>query len=204
MLFSIAPLNNTHQRNTFNCHSEALTRYFQQQVNQDIKRKITACFVALNNEGVIAGYYTLAASSMLLNDLPSDIRQKLPRYPSVPAVRMGRLAVVAVADRLPVLVKSGWVEYATSTASEADEFWNGPLAALMSYGALPFVGSTTRMVTLGICPGAVLITCRTSYWNFAAAACSGITWALATRRLATSEFGPWQELQVSSVAATPP
>jgi len=33
-------------------------------------------------------------------------------------------------------VKSGCVENATSTASEADEFWNGPLAALMSYGAL--------------------------------------------------------------------
>lgn len=123
MLFSIAPLNNTHQRNTFNCHSEALTRYFQQQVNQDIKRKITACFVALNNEGVIAGYYTLAASSMLLNDLPPDVRQKLPRYPSVPAVRMGRLAVdthfiglglggALVADALQRTLKSDIAAYA--------------------------------------------------------------------------------------------
>ena len=40
--------------------------------------------------------------------------------------------VVGVAEPLPVLVKSGRVENATSTVSEAEEFWNGPLAALMS------------------------------------------------------------------------
>ena len=45
--------------------------------------------------------------------------------------------------------------------------WNGPPAALMSYGALPLVGSTTRIVTLGNWPGAVLVTLRTSYLNFA-------------------------------------
>ena len=30
---------------------------------------------------------------MLLSELPADIVKKLPRYPSVPAVRLGRLAV---------------------------------------------------------------------------------------------------------------
>ena len=41
----------------------------------------------------IAGYYTLAASSIRLAELPKAVSKKLPRYPSVPAVRMGRLAV---------------------------------------------------------------------------------------------------------------
>ncbi len=41
----------------------------------------------------IAGYYTLASTSVLLADLPPGIGKKLPRYPLVPAVRMGRLAV---------------------------------------------------------------------------------------------------------------
>lgn len=54
---------------------------------------MTACFVAIDAENRIAGYYTLASASMLLSELPADIGKKLPRYPSVPAVRLGRLAV---------------------------------------------------------------------------------------------------------------
>lgn len=53
---------------------------------------MTACFIALAHERIV-GYYTLASTSLLLSDLPASIGKKLPRYPSVPAVRMGRLAV---------------------------------------------------------------------------------------------------------------
>jgi GNAT superfamily N-acetyltransferase len=54
---------------------------------------VAACFVALDDRQRIAGYYTLASASLMLADLPADIGKKLPRYPTVPAVRMGRLAV---------------------------------------------------------------------------------------------------------------
>jgi len=91
--FRVAPLDTAHNRAAFSSGSEPLDRYFQQQVTQDIRRRVTACFVALTSERRVAGYYTLAAASMLLADLPSGIGKKLPRYPLVPAVRMGRLAV---------------------------------------------------------------------------------------------------------------
>lgn len=51
------------------------------------------CFIALAEGNRIAGYYTLAAASFLVTDLPASISKKLPRYPTVAAVRMGRLAV---------------------------------------------------------------------------------------------------------------
>ena len=89
----VTTLNATHNRTAFKCDSVPLDRYFQQQVTQDIKRKIAACFVALTHDERIAGYYKLAAASILLSDLPPSIGKKLPRYPTVPAVRMGRLAV---------------------------------------------------------------------------------------------------------------
>ena len=54
---------------------------------------MTACFVATEAKGETAGYYTLASVSVSLADLPDALAKKLPRYPSVPAVRMGRLAV---------------------------------------------------------------------------------------------------------------
>lgn len=58
-----------------------------------MRRRVTACFVALDVEERIAGFYTLASTSVFLADLPAEILKKLPRYPSFPAVRMGRLAV---------------------------------------------------------------------------------------------------------------
>jgi predicted N-acetyltransferase YhbS len=41
----------------------------------------------------IAGYYTLAAGSVLLTRMPQTLSRKLPRYPDVPVARLGRLAV---------------------------------------------------------------------------------------------------------------
>lgn len=42
---------------------------------------------------MIAGYYTLAAGGIPLTDLPESLTKRLPRYPSVPVARVGRLAV---------------------------------------------------------------------------------------------------------------
>lgn len=89
----IVSLEATQDRTLFDSGSEPLDRYFQQQVTQDIRRRVTACFVALDLAQRVAGYYTLASASVLLADLPVLTVKKLPRYPSVPTVRMGRLAV---------------------------------------------------------------------------------------------------------------
>jgi ribosomal protein S18 acetylase RimI-like enzyme len=55
---------------------------------------VTACFVAVDESNrAIAGYYTLAAGAVALTDLPEQLVKRLPRYPSVPVARLGRLAV---------------------------------------------------------------------------------------------------------------
>jgi ribosomal protein S18 acetylase RimI-like enzyme len=82
-----------HDRSQFDSGSPALDRYLREQVSQDIRRRVAACFVALTDERRIAGYYTLATASVPLTDLPDDLRRKLPRYGLVPAILMGRLAV---------------------------------------------------------------------------------------------------------------
>ncbi len=89
----LVPLNATHDRAAFRSPSEPLNRYLREQATQDIRRRVAACFVALADGQRIAGYYTLASASLLLTDLPASTGKKLPRYPTVPAVRMGRLAV---------------------------------------------------------------------------------------------------------------
>ena len=91
--FRLAPLDTAHDRAAFCSDSEPLNRYLREQVTQDIRRRVAACFVALADGQRIAGYYTLASASLLLTHLPASTGKKLPRYPTVPTVRMGRLAV---------------------------------------------------------------------------------------------------------------
>ncbi len=82
-------------RRAFACGSDALDRYFREQVTQDMRRRIATCFVALSSDGQVAGYYTLAATSLALDALPPERARKLPRYPVVPAILLGRLAVAS-------------------------------------------------------------------------------------------------------------
>ena len=92
--FRFEVLAGHHDRDAFSCGEDALDRYFRTQVSQDIRRHITNCFVVVEiATGRVAAYYTLSAASIPLLDLPPDQAKRLPRYPTLPAVRIGRLAV---------------------------------------------------------------------------------------------------------------
>jgi len=92
--FRIEALSPEHERAGFTCGSNALDRYLREQASQDMRRRTSVCYVALDAQsGAIAGYYTLAAGSVPLTDLSEAMTKKLPRYPLVPVARLGRLAV---------------------------------------------------------------------------------------------------------------
>jgi ribosomal protein S18 acetylase RimI-like enzyme len=92
--FVIEALASHHDRTGFTSGVPALDRYLREQVSQDIRRRVTACYVALDAAtSAVAGYYTLAASGVPLSDLPGELARRLPRYPLVPVARLGRLAV---------------------------------------------------------------------------------------------------------------
>ena len=94
--FRLEPLGDAHDRTGFACGQDPLDRYFQTQATQDIRRRVATCFVAVEvATGLVAAYYTLASAGIPIIDLPADLTKKLPRYPSIPAVRVGRLAVDA-------------------------------------------------------------------------------------------------------------
>jgi GNAT superfamily N-acetyltransferase len=94
--FIVEPLAPSHDRAAFTCGVDALDRYFWRQAGQDVRRRATACFVAREiATGRIAGYYTLAAAGILLAEMPAPLARRLPRYPSVPVARLGRLAVAS-------------------------------------------------------------------------------------------------------------
>ncbi|MFZ1104311.1 MAG: GNAT family N-acetyltransferase [Hyphomicrobiaceae bacterium] len=97
--YAFEALSPSHDRVGFKSGVEPLDRYFASQVTQDIRRRVSACFVAVERASrTVVGFYTIAASSIPLPDLAPAAAKKLPRYPLVPAVLVGRLAV-ALAHR---------------------------------------------------------------------------------------------------------
>lgn len=90
----IEALNTSHDRRVFDCGVPALDRYLREQASQDVKRRLSNCFVALDQtDGKLAAFYTLAASSIPIASLPEEDTRRLPHYPLLPAVLIGRLAV---------------------------------------------------------------------------------------------------------------
>jgi len=87
-------LDQASDRKSFNCGKSSLDHYFHEQVGQDIRRKLAVCFVLSNKEKRIIGYYTLSNSSILLDDVPEELRKRLPKsYVNLPVTLLGRLAV---------------------------------------------------------------------------------------------------------------
>jgi GNAT superfamily N-acetyltransferase len=92
----IEPLSSRHDRSGFTSGVAPLDRYLHQQAGQDVRRRVVSCFVLVaDDDAVPIGYYTLAATSIMLVSLPPAMARRLPRYPDVPAILMGRLAVAA-------------------------------------------------------------------------------------------------------------
>ena len=87
-------LSDRHDRQGFSCGVAALDRYLKTQAGPDMRRRVSNCFVATDEAtGAILGFYTLAAASIPMTDLPAAEAKKLPRYPTLPAVLLGRLAI---------------------------------------------------------------------------------------------------------------
>jgi ribosomal protein S18 acetylase RimI-like enzyme len=79
-----------HERAAFCSGSDRIDRYFHETVSQDIKRNYAACYVLVERStGKVAGFCTLSAHSIPLNDVAPELAKKLPRYPTVPVVLMG-------------------------------------------------------------------------------------------------------------------
>jgi GNAT superfamily N-acetyltransferase len=95
MSYLTVPLNSKHERNKFSCGKDLLDNYFRKEAKQDVKRKLSACFVLIDSKtNHISGYYTLSGNSISNDLVPDSFRKKLPKsYSSVPAILLGRLAI---------------------------------------------------------------------------------------------------------------
>jgi GNAT superfamily N-acetyltransferase len=88
-------LNSQHRKNKFSCGKQILDTYLHRQANQDIKRKLSACFVIIDKESnLIKGYYTLSNNSIPQKFIPKKFQKRLPKtYSFIPTTLLGRLAI---------------------------------------------------------------------------------------------------------------
>ena len=96
MAYITVILDASHNRKDFSCGKSMLDNYLHKQVSQDIKRKLSVCFVLpdAENEETIKGYYTLSNDTVPLEIIPEDIRKRMPpSYINLPTTLLGRLAV---------------------------------------------------------------------------------------------------------------
>lgn len=92
MALVIEPLGSRHDRSRFSCGQPALDDWFRRRASQDEKRNVARVFVAVDDQIGIVGFYSLSSFTLALPDLPEEIARKLPRYDTIPAALIGRLA----------------------------------------------------------------------------------------------------------------
>jgi len=92
--FVCEPLSTDHDRRSFQCGVRELDEYLQHRAGQDARRRVAAVFVLVPDDEprCVAGFCTLSSASIVLSELPDDLAKRLPRYPAIPAVLIGRLA----------------------------------------------------------------------------------------------------------------
>lgn len=93
--YRVEILSDAHDRAAFSCGEDALDRYLREFAGQDVARGFAVVYVLVDvsTPTMIAGFYTLSASSIPLDTFPKKITRKLPKYPHVPVSLVGRRAI---------------------------------------------------------------------------------------------------------------
>ncbi len=80
---------------SFDCSEPTLNKYLTNYASQDIKRYLATVFLGVDSSNThkVIGYYTLSANRIDISELDSEYTKKLPNYPYLPSILIGRLAV---------------------------------------------------------------------------------------------------------------
>ena len=83
-------LNDSHLLDTFRCTEPELEHWLKQRARKNQQDGASRCFVICDGD-TVAGYYALAAGSVLHTQAPGNIRRNMPD--PIPVVVLGRLAI---------------------------------------------------------------------------------------------------------------
>jgi GNAT superfamily N-acetyltransferase len=94
-VFKLELLSREHDRDSFDCGSEALNTYLKQTARQHTERGVSRTFVLVDEDArppkPILGFLTLNLCQLKAEELPEQFARKHPR--EVTGIKLGRLAV---------------------------------------------------------------------------------------------------------------
>jgi GNAT superfamily N-acetyltransferase len=91
-LSPVVPLAPEHDLGRFSCGKPEMDEWLRLHALTNHRLGATRTYVTCETGGVVRGYHSLAASSVLFRDVPDRVRRGLGRYP-VPVILLARLAV---------------------------------------------------------------------------------------------------------------
>lgn len=93
-VYEISKLHSAHNKKKFSSGVLSLDNYLKNQAGQDIKKNVSVTYVLTTIPLTeVVGYYTLSSISIDASELSDAYIKKLPKYPILPAILIGRLAV---------------------------------------------------------------------------------------------------------------
>lgn len=78
--FRLERLRREHPRKRFRCGKPNVEDWLATKALQSQDKHLSVTKALLDNDGAIAGYYTLATGQVDFGDLPADIMKRLPRH----------------------------------------------------------------------------------------------------------------------------
>ena len=88
----VLPLNDRHDRKSFDCGNADLNGWLSQTAKQHKEKGVSSTFVAVADETSteVLGFYAISLAELVNVDLPAQYRKRLPA--KIPVFRLGRLA----------------------------------------------------------------------------------------------------------------
>lgn len=89
----IEPLLREHDRKTFDCDDEEVTRFLREKALQDQERDLSRTMVLVNpkvSKATIIGYHTLIMTQVRQEEIPND-RPRITR--GIPVILLGQLGI---------------------------------------------------------------------------------------------------------------
>lgn len=93
--FELESLQRSHPRSAFDCGQSEVNDWLRTKAFQNQEKRLSATKALLDQEGDIAGFYTLATGQVDFGDLPSELARQLPRR-ALPVAILAWLGVSTV------------------------------------------------------------------------------------------------------------